>query len=486
MSTATPLLPTAGWTYFLEAVHSETWPSCPYRFLSYPDSCASVDMYDNVGTNQEWKLIDAGNNYFYLQSSCGNYLSYSGDCTSSVLDQWPEAGVNQQFSFVSEGNTQYQYYVETVGRSGCDAKYLSFPQECATNTTDVIDLWSGAGQNQRFRIFPVRSDNPSVTSSLADTACADPFAYYSTDTDEYYLHCTGGDLDLLSATGGGSLNVNTVFSYVGTSLGGEKPSWAANNDRWAPENYKVGEENYLLFGDSQSDENGVHRIGWSLSATAGVQSGAWDVYSPSYLTLANTEGGEIDSNIFFDSASGNTYILYKSDDNNAGSKTTRIWIQQIRIGGASIEVTGEPVVILDSTGLWWADSFVPDGSLIEGPELIKPEGSEFYYLFFAAGKFCQDSYSEGVARSTSIFGPYEKMGVPLLSTGIVGNGVVNGVTDTGKLVGPGHASFLQGDANEWFAVWHASVGENCARYSFISHMSFGSDGWPFLNFSTTA
>lgn len=76
---------------------------------------------------------------------------------------------------------------------------------------------------------------------------------------------------------------------------------------------------------------------------------------------------------------------------------------------------------MDSTGLWWVDSWVSGGSLVEGPEIVK-RGS-WYYLFFAAGKFCQDTYTEGVARSTSIWGPYEKLGVPILSNGIVGFGI---------------------------------------------------------------
>lgn len=42
------------------------------------------------------------------------------------------------------------------------------------------------------------------------------------------------------------------------------------------------------------------------------------------------------------------------------------------------------------------------GTLIEAPEVVKHGG--YYYLFFAAGRYCQESYSEGVARSKSIWG----------------------------------------------------------------------------------
>jgi len=98
-------------------------------------------------------------------------------------------------------------------------------------------------------------------------------------------------------------------------------------------------------------------------------------------------------------------------------------------------------------------------------------------FFFAAGRYCTDSYKEGVARSTSIWGPYEKMGIPLLSNGIVG--LANGQ----QLVGPGHASYLQDHSSgQWNIVWHASIGENCNRYPFISSLKFGTDGWPVVDF----
>ncbi len=102
----------------------------------------------------------------------------------------------------------------------------------------------------------------------------------------------------------------------------------------------------------------------------------------------------------------------------------------------------------------------------------------YYYLFFAAASYCSNSYSEGVARSKNFWGPYEKLHIPLLSTGIVG--AVNGT----KLIGPGHASFIQVSAanpeNGWMVVWHASLaGATCVRTTFVSHLFWGDDDWPY-------
>jgi len=70
------------------------------------------------------------------------------------------------------------------------------------------------------------------------------------------------------------------------------------------------------------------------------------------------------------------------------------------------------------------------------------------------------------------------MPVPLLTTGIVGVAAQNGA----KIVGPGHASFLTDNNGEWFVVWHASMGDNCKRYAFVSRMVFGAGGWPWIDF----
>jgi beta-xylosidase len=195
------------------------------------------------------------------------------------------------------------------------------------------------------------------------------------------------------------------------------------------------------------------------------------------MNLGMAAGGDIDQHVFEDT-DGRTYLAWKTDDNNVGSATTRLWLQEIKFSNGSVTQVGSARVIMDSTGLWWVDSWISGGSLVEGPEIIKRNG--LYYLFFASGKYCQDTYMEGVARSTSVWGPYEKMKVPLLSNGIVGWAQSGGTW--GKVVGPGHAALLQTGADAWRIVWHASVGENCVRYPFINRLTFGTDGWPLVDF----
>lgn len=405
-----------------------------------------------------------------MKNGCGQYLSYPGDCNSHIVDTWAQAGVNQAFKFISDGASNYEFYIEAVGRQNCDYKWLSFPQSCTTSSPDKVDLYNAAGIDQRFRIFPVRSSNHVSLPLNSDTACADPYAWYSEEDDKYFLQCTFGGLALSSTS---SISPSSIFRYQGDSLGGTPSSWAANTgDRWAPENVQVGAENYVFFADSQPD--GIHRIGWSMSSS-GVKVNAWSVYSSTYLSLGNTAGGEIDGSVYseWDGGGHRYYLVWKSDDNNVGAATTRIWAQEMTLGNSSVSMIGSPKVIMDSTGLWWIDSWVAGGSLVEGPEIYKR--NDYYYLFFASGKYCQDSYAEGVARSKSLWGPYEKLGTPLLSTGSVG--YANGQ----KLVGPGHASYVTDAATgNLYAIYHASIGENCNRYPFVARVEFGVDNWPYI------
>ena len=180
--------------------------------------------------------------------------------------------------------------------------------------------------------------------------------------------------------------------------------------------------------------------------------------------------------VFRDPDSGQSFLIWKTDDNSVGANTTRIWAQQLVIDAANVSLVGPRRVLLNSSGLWWVDSWVEGGSLIEGPEMMKV--GKFYYLFFAAGRYCQPSYAEGVARSTEFWGPYEKAPVALLSTGIVGYSAGE------KQIGPGHASYVRHPkSGEYFAVYHASKGDNCNRYAFIERMRFTGAGWPYIDFA---
>lgn len=283
------------------------------------------------------------------------------------------------------------------------SKYLSFPTSCSIDNPDPIQFESLSKSNQLFRMYPVKSISPPSQHQAMNIECPDPFIWRPNSTQEYYIQCTG---DLLGLGSSATLEPESSFTYLGTSLGSPIPSWAQYSDRWAPENFqyrnnkKNNEYNYIFFSADPSN-NGVHRIGWAVSTTGAVLN-AWSTYASDVLDLGNFSGGDIDAHVFEDT-DGSSYLAWKTDDNNIGLTYTRIWLQQISIHSkVGVSLIGKPRVILDSTGLWWSDSFISDGSLIEGPEIIKRLNG-YYYLFFASEKYCASSYAEGVARSKSIW-----------------------------------------------------------------------------------
>jgi beta-xylosidase len=219
----------------------------------------------------------------------------------------------------------------------------------------------------------------------------------------------------------------------------------------------------------QSD--GAHRIGYVV-APQGAGPDKWIDYSMSRMQLSPGPQGDIDPHVFRDPKTSITYLVWKSDDNRIGLQTTRIWIQQLEIAEATGAVTqvGDPTVILDSTGMWWAAGFNgPASTLVEGPEMVYV--APFYYLFFAAGQYC-GVYSEGAARSLSPTGPFEKMGSPVLSGGIVGTW--NGA----PLRGPGHATFISNEAGQLFSIFAAHTSDaDCHRFPFIVEIVF-ENWWP--------
>merc|ERR1712013_569425 len=121
-----------------------------------------------------------------------------------------------------------------------------------------------------------------------------------------------------------------------------------------------------------------------MGSKRGALAGAWSTYSSSYLNLGNSKGGEIDPHIFTDN-NHDRYLVWKTDDNSVGSKTTRIWAQQCEVSANGVILKGDKKMIMDSAGLWWVDSWIGGGSLVEGPEIVRH--GMHYYLFFAAGKY---------------------------------------------------------------------------------------------------
>jgi hypothetical protein len=495
------------WSYYLEAMRAEAWPACPFRFLSFVDAKNSslINLWNGNGDNQQFDLVpeksgSAGARRFRLRASNGGerYLAVtSGACDVNDATVELKAATTAAATAADDDLMLWEatpasqqpghYTVTSVARAACaGSNTLGFPQTCVNSGPDAVGLVANTTSNgsstssnatvASWRFFPASPPPAFIQPRASDRLCPDPFAWFAEDVQEYRLVCTGVWLPLFKAT---TFNTSTVFAFTGPAISSDHvPKWLNNSARWAPENRlktssTEGAANFLLVSDQQP--SGPHRVGYAVSRH-GPDAQEWDAFSPNFLQLSPGTSGDIDAHFFDDPMTNETYLVWKSDDNRIGMLTTRIWIQKIflNVSSGTIDQQSEPQVIMDSAGLWWAPSFVTNGTLAEGPEMMYYDG--YYYLFFAAGRYDDYSYTEGVARAKSPFGPFEKMMVPLLSTGIVG------YNDGKKLQGPGHGALVSVPPNSaeqrHFIIYHAHpAGPKCLRSAYIMEFHFV-NGWP--------
>lgn len=134
--------------------------------------------------------------------------------------------------------------------------------------------------------------------------------------------------------------------------------------------------------------------------------------------------------------------------------------------------------------------------VVEAPWIVKPPGSAFYYLFYSAAHCCDGSgsYAVGVARATTITGPYEKYnGNPIIRSNTGPDGGARGLQSERGFDGPGHCSVIKSpsDPQTFVIFYHAYVlpATNGARALMMDTLTFSTAaaaaaGWPQLTTGT--
>ncbi len=95
---------------------------------------------------------------------------------------------------------------------------------------------------------------------------------------------------------------------------------------------------------------------------------------------------------------GLRYLVWK-EDGNSQNKPTLIWLQRLKDDGTKL--------VGERHGL--SRKVAPcEGGLVEGPFILRRGG--WFYLYYSTNGCCgaDRHYALGVARSHSLFGPWEK------------------------------------------------------------------------------
>jgi xylan 1,4-beta-xylosidase len=265
---------------------------------------------------------------------------------------------------------------------------------------------------------------------------------------------------------------------------------------------RVGEDYYLVNSSFHyfpgvpihHSKDLIHwkQIGYCLSRPSQAKLkkiGFWNgIYAP---TIRHHEG------IFYmvttnTSDKGNFYVY---TDNPAGEWSEPVWVKQPGIdpdlffdddgkcyfmsarGGGCMQLSeidiktgkllSEPKNIWSGTG----------GRCAEAPHLYKKDG--YYYLMIAEGG-TEYGHKVTIARSRSIFGPYESNPANPILTHINATGMGN------PIQGTGHADLIQAHDGSWWTVFlgfrpQSHTHHVLGRETFLAPVRWDKDSWPIIN-----
>jgi len=224
------------------------------------------------------------------------------------------------------------------------------------------------------------------------------------------------------------------------------PAWA-DYYFWAPEMSYDNGKVYVYYSAHKKDGNLCVGI-----ASADKPEGPYKDHGP----LLCQEAGSIDAFPMRDE-NGKLHIIWKEDGNSVG-KPTPIWIQELNEERTA--VLGEKKILFSNDAPW-------EGNLVEGVSMMRH--GKYIYAFYAAAGCCGGScnYQSGVARSSTLAGPWEKY---------ANNPVL---VNEGQWTCPGHGTPVEKEGKFYF-LYHAYDSSGTVytgRQGILKEFVFTADDW---------
>ena len=359
--------------------------------------------------------------------------------TTSVVQIPVEPGTNlaafdPQF-ILSAGST-----IEPQGPQNFTQGAVTYNVQCSTSNV------------QRYTVKASECANPVLPDFHAD-----PEVLFSKKTGRFYVYPTTDGYD---GWGGYSFDVFSSpdlvhFQNEGTILslaaGGDAP-WAAGN-AWAPcieEKWMDGQWKYFFYFSAHNASLGKKTIG---VATADSPIGPFKA-SDKPLFTSSSAGQMIDSDVFTDPVSGQSYLYYGN-----GRLLYRL------LGDDMMSVGTKEYDITPSGGTLQTYAYR------EGVYVFYRNG--LYYFLWSVDDTGATNYHVAYGTSTSPTGPIKVASKPIV---IIQNA-------SQKIYGTGHNSVLNiPGTDDWYIVYHRinknylSIGPGYHREVCIDRLTFADDG----------
>jgi hypothetical protein len=293
--------------------------------------------------------------------------------------------------------------VVTVGTL-MPASHLTTPAQGGTPDAAAPSHWPA----------DVAYDSPPPT---ADPAAPGTFIDFGGDQTDPFVLAEDGTYYLFTSRqalgAGANVPVRTaaVVGHWGpvTDAMPELPAWAQPGWAWAPDVHRFGDHDVLYF---TALVRGSSPAIMCIGAAVGTRITGPYVALPAPIVCQFLAGGSIDARTFED-ADGQTYLLWKSDQNAVSHVTpTQIYSQPLSTDG--LHVLGRATQIFGPDEPW-------QGEIVEAPDLVQVAGA--YFLFYSGYWFNQPGYAIGAAPCAGPLGPCaDTSRAPLLGSNEQGSG----------------------------------------------------------------
>lgn len=240
---------------------------------------------------------------------------------------------------------------------------------------------------------------------------------------------------------------------------GGVPRWS-KSDYWAPEIHRVGNKYHVYYSARESFFLGRLGIGVAVADSPG---GPYrDMGTPLILGSGPSDAGGVIDGHFFADTDGRQYLFWKV---NQIPPFTRAILQIRELSADGLSFIAPEKTILGHDLPW-------EGDCVEAPWMIKRGGE--YYLFYSAEHTWATRYAVGVARASSIMGPYTKSCAPVLS-----QFASDATASMRKFATTGHCSIVETE-HGFVMIYHVYNSDDIRgdRIQLVDRISWDSDGWP--------